>query len=745
MRGTVQGVGYRPFVYRRAVALGLSGWVGNDSRGVVLEVEGPREALDALLLALRQEAPVLAIVDDVEAVAVPVRGDAGFVVVASTAGDGTDVHVSTDVAPCPSCRAEMLDPTDRRAGYPFINCTDCGPRYSIVRGVPYDRPATTMSSFRMCPDCQAEYDDPADRRFHAQPNACPDCGPRATWTAGGRSVSGRAALEAAAECLRAGGIIAVKGVGGYHLACDATDRKVVGELRRRKHRPDKPFAVMVADVAAAELVCSLTDPAREVLSSARRPIVLAARREGAALAASVSPRVPEVGVMLPSSPLHELLVRAVRRPLVMTSGNRAGAPVLHRDDEAQSVLGPIVDGVLLHDRQIHVRVDDSVVRSRAGGRPQMVRRARGWVPQPLRLPVEAAHPVLAVGAQQKSTVALVRGRSAVVSQHLGDLGSWPASVAFEQAVRHLIDLSGVEPELIAHDLHPDYRATAWAAASGLPLLGVQHHHAHVAACLAEHGVTGPVVGVAFDGVGLGTDGTMWGGEFMLAYLTGFTRLGHLAPVPLPGGDAAVREPWRMALAWLDRSLGREAATRLGSDWDARAPAVLSLLNARSTPVTTSVGRLFDAVAAVLGVRLRITYEAQAAVELEALARAADPRGGARSYPFELDGGVLDPAPMFAALVRDRARGVPVEDLAAGFHLGLAEASAQLAVRLCSEHGVDTVALSGGSFANVLLSDLVAAGLERSGLRVLQHEVLPPNDGGISVGQAAVAAALMREG
>ena len=736
VRGTVQGVGFRPFVYRRAVALGLSGFVGNDADGVLLEVEGRSEDVDALVDCLRDEPPPLALVEAVEAVGVPPRGDTGFTVAATAAGDVTDVHVSTDIAPCEPCLAELRDPADRRYRYPFVNCTDCGPRYTIVRAVPYDRPVTTMRDFRMCALCQAEYDDPADRRFHAQPNACPACGPTAAWSGPG---DGDDAVESAAACLQAGGIVAVKGVGGYHLACDATSEHAVAALRERKRRPAKPLAVMVADLAAAEALCALDDSSRDALASARRPVVLVPRRPGAALAEAVAPGLPELGLMLPSSPLHELLLEAVRRPLVMTSGNRSGEPVLHRDDEARTVLAPVADGFLAHDRPVHVRVDDSVVRSRRGLQPQMVRRARGWVPQPLRLPLAASRPVLAVGAHLKSTVALVRGTSVVMSQHLGDLGSYPAHVAFREAIDHLTRLSGVDPAVVAHDLHPDYGSTAWALASGLPLLAVQHHHAHIAACLAEHGVTSTVLGIAFDGVGLGTDGTLWGGELLLADLTGFTRVGHLAPAPLPGGDVAVREPWRMALALLQRHLGADVAAAHGPRFDDRWPAVLSLAASGRAPETTSVGRLFDGVAALLGVRDRITYDGQAAVELEALARAA---GSSPTYSFDVRAGRLDPAPMLTALLADRAAGVPVEQLAAGFHRGLAEAAAHAAVELAGHAGVDTVALSGGVFSNVLLSELLAERLRRAGLHVLQHAQLPPNDGGISAGQAAVAAATL---
>ncbi len=736
VRGTVQGVGFRPWVYRVACELGLSGWVGNDGRGVVLEAQGSPEALDILLDALRDRPPPLAEVEDVEVRVVPALRTGGFTVVASTAGAGSDARVSADVAPCAACLAEMADPADRRFGYPFVNCTDCGPRYTIVRAVPYDRPATTMAAFTLCPACRAEYDDPADRRFHAQPVACPDCGPVLTWV--GSDLRGADALAAAARCLLAGGIVALKGVGGYHLACDANDPYVVGELRRRKGRPDKPFAVMVADLVSAHRLCVLDEAAVLALTSPRRPIVLAPRRPGPAVADAVAPRLPDLGVMLPSSPLHELLLQAVARPLVMTSGNPVDEPVLHTDAEAARRLGPLVEGLLAHDREIHVRVDDSVVRSASDGAVQVLRRARGWVPQPVRLPVPADRPVLAVGAHLKSTVALAHAGSLVVSQHLGDLGDWPTYVSFTAAVEHLTRLSGIQPVLVAHDLHPDYRSTAWAVASGLPLLGVQHHHAHVSSCLVDHGVTSTVLGVAFDGTGLGTDGTLWGGEFLLADLTGFQRVGHLRTVALPGGEAAVREPWRTALSWVHRALGADAAAAQGRHLDERWPAVLAVVASGSAPQTSSAGRLFDAAAALLGVRAFITYEGQAAIELEALARSAGP--GTKSYGLAVRDGVLDPAPLLHALIGDRDRGVDREECAARFHRGLARSAADLAVELAGGHEVDTVALSGGVFQNALFSDLLAGHLERAGLRVLQHRQIPCNDGGVSVGQAAVAAA-----
>lgn len=743
MRGTVQGVGFRPFVYRRAVALGLSGWVGNDGQGVVLEVEGPAQVVRALVRALGDEPPPLAVVDAVHTTPLPPTGGRGFSIAATGSGGETDVPVSADVAPCAACLAELSDPADRRWEYPFLSCTDCGPRYTIVRDVPYDRAATTMAGFVMCARCRAEYDDPADRRFHAQPNACPACGPRLLWSGQDEEVAGPPAMARASALLRRGGVVAVKGVGGYHLACDAGDERAVATLRRRKQRDDKPFAVMVADVAAAQALVLLDDAAREALVSPRRPIVLAPRRESAGVAPSVAPRLAELGVMLPSSPLHVLLVERAARTLVMTSGNRSNEPVVHDDAEVRQRLGELVDGILSHDRPIHVGTDDSVLRSAPGGRLQLVRRARGWVPQPVRLPVPATRPVLAVGGQLKSTVALARGRSLVVSHHLGDLDEWRTYQAFTQAIDHLTHLGRVAPAVVAHDLHPDYRSTAWAQQCDLPLIAVQHHHAHVAACLVENGLTSRVLGLAFDGVGLGSDGTLWGGELLLADLGGFERVGHLETAPLPGGDAAVREPWRHALARLHRSLGPDVAAQHGPRLDDRWAEVLSVAASDRAPETSSVGRLFDAVAALIGVRTAVTYEAQAAIELEALARAADARR-APAYPLGVHRGRLDPAPMLAALLKDRDRGMPVEVLAAGFHRGLAESATALVVEAASAHHVDSVALTGGVFSNVLLSDLLAERLGRAGLRVLQHARLPPNDGSICVGQAAVAAARLDE-
>ena len=741
--GTVQGVGFRPFVYRRAVELGLAGFVRNDGGGVLIEVEGEPSTIDALAVSLRDDAPPLSRVDEVVSLPIdPLGGDAGFTIEQSEVHGAPAVPVSVDTAPCRACLAEVADPGDRRYRYPFTNCTDCGPRYTIVVSMPYDRPATTMAGFTMCKACQAEYEDPADRRFHAQPNACPACGPHVSWREPDGTVllTGDAAVHAAVERLLTGEVVAVKGIGGFHLACDATSVTAVGELRRRKARDDKPFAVMVSDLEAARELCELDDTAADTLTSPRRPIILAPRSAGAPVVDEVAPGLPELGVMLPYSPLHHLLLDGVDRPLVMTSGNLSDEPIAHDDDDAFERLGPMVAGLLTHDRPIHIRCDDSVARA-TGGRIQLLRRSRGHAPEPLPLPFDASA-VLAVGAELKSTVAVTTPRHVVASHHIGDLEHLATYRSFLQAVEHLPRLYGVVPELVAHDLHPEYLSTKFALELGLPSVGVQHHHAHAASCLVEHGRTEPVLAICFDGVGYGTDHTLWGGELLVADFAGFRRVGHLAPVVMPGGVAAIREPWRMAASWLRRAVGSDAAVDRLRAVDERAAIVVDLVERGSGPTTTAVGRLFDAVAAALGRRTRVTFEAQAAIELEAAARTV-PREAARRYPDDLvritrDGGlaVFDPAPLLAALVADRDAGVPTPVLAAGFHEALGGSVAALAASLAAEHRLDTIALTGGVFQNCRFSDVVESSLH--GFDVLVHERIPANDGGISIGQAAIA-------
>ncbi|MFL5792603.1 MAG: carbamoyltransferase HypF [Actinomycetota bacterium] len=749
VEGIVQGVGFRPFVHALAGRLGLAGLVGNDAGGVFVEVEGAAETVERFLEALSAEAPPLAVIERVTATPLAPTGTPGFAIAPSKTGGQRQTLVSPDTATCADCLRELADPADRRFRYPFINCTNCGPRFTIVRDVPYDRPATTMASFAMCADCAREYHDPADRRFHAQPVCCPACGPALRLLdRDGRATDGDPLAEAAAR-LRAGAVVAVKGLGGYHLAADAAAEPAVAALRARKHREDKPFAVMVADLDGARSLC-LVDPAEEaMLASPRRPIVLLRRLPGAAAAEPVAPGNRSLGVMLPYAPLHHLLLDEVGRPIVLTSGNVSDEPIAYRDADALERLGGIADWFLVHNRPIHVRADDSVVRG-FRGRELPLRRSRGFAPQPLGLPWPFPRHVLACGAELKHTFCVARDGHAFVSHHIGDLENYETFRSFTEGVGHFRRLFAVEPEVVAHDLHPEYLSTKYALElDGVELEGVQHHHAHVAACLADNGEPGPVIGVAFDGLGFGTDGTIWGGELLVADLRGFRRAGHLEVVPMPGGAAAIREPWRMAAAWLDAALGGRVPERLavvGRNRD-RWERVLSLARSgTASPATSSAGRLFDAVAAILGVRDAVNYEGQAAVELEQLAdpgepaaypvrvAAADARGG----PLRLAG-----TDLVLAVVEDLEAGVAPPLVAARFHNGLAAATVAACQALREESGLGTVALSGGVFQNMLLLERMVAGLERTGFRALVHSRVPPNDGGISLGQAAVAAARLR--
>jgi hydrogenase maturation protein HypF len=721
VEGTVQGVGFRPYVYRLAHELELAGYVLNDERGVLVEVEGPAGAVERFCSRLPSEAPPLARVESVARVELPASGLTGFSIAASPWGRTPDAPVAADSATCDDCLAELLDPADRRHRYPFTNCTNCGPRFTIVRGVPYDRPLTTMSGFEMCDRCRAEYEDPLDRRFHAQPNACPDCGPALRLG----SLVGDDALQEACRALDAGAVVAVKGLGGFHLACRADDEQAVAALRARKHREDRPFALMTLDPRA---LVQLSEADERALYGRDRPIVIARRRADAVVAASVAPRSPDLGVMLPYTPLHHLLMRGVGSDLVMTSANVSDEPIAYEDDDALARLRGIADVFLLHDRPIHTRVDDSVIRS-AGARRLMVRRSRGFVPDAISLPVPAGRSLLACGAELKNTFCLARGERAWVGHHIGDLKNYETLRSFSEGIAHFERLFAVAPEVVAHDLHPEYLSSKYAAErEGVELVGVQHHHAHLAACLAEHGERGPAVGAIYDGAGYGLDGTVWGGELLVGGLAGFERAGHLWPVRLPGGDRAVREPWRMACAWLEEC-GLPAPFAKPAAWDAVASMCRSGLGA---PVTTSMGRLFDAVAALCGLRLEVTYEGQAAVELEAACDLGEP--GAYPMPG------LDARETIAAVVSDLSDGVDVGRIAMRFHRGLAVATADA----CAATGLQRAVLSGGVFQNRVLLELTIEELEGRGLDPLMPQLLPPNDGGISYGQAAVAAARMQE-
>jgi hydrogenase maturation protein HypF len=761
VQGVVQGVGFRPFVYRLAREEQLGGFVLNDERGVVLEVDGRPAAVESFLARLARESPPLAVVESVECARLPSTGERDFRIVESVSSGEADALVSHDAATCDDCLAELRDPADRRFRYPFTNCTNCGPRFTIVRGVPYDRPATTMAAFVMCPACQREYDDPGDRRFHAQPNACPACGPVAQLLDGaGEAIAVGApadAVSAAASWLADGAVLAIKGIGGYHLACAAANEDAVGELRRRKRREDRPFALMARDVETVEALVELGEAERALLVSSARPIVLAPRRPGTRVAGAVAPGVPELGVMLPYAPLHHLLLADLAElgveALVLTSGNVSDEPIAFRDADARQRLERIADGFLVHDRPIETRTDDSLVRAVAVGserRPLVLRRSRGYVPASVDLPVAAPRPLLACGAQLKSTFCLARGGRAWVGHHIGDLEHYPALLAYRQGITHFERLFALRPELAAYDLHPDYASTAYALElEGVELTGVQHHHAHLAACLAEHGLTGPAVGAIYDGSGYGPDGTIWGGEILVGDLVAFERTSSLRPVRMPGGERAVHEPWRMACAWLASALGERPpvpGTLAGEidpgRWDkvariAESPAV--------SPQTTSMGRLFDAVAALCGLRVQVSYEGQAAVELEACAEVSDASG----YPLPLldESGrrVIDPRPALLAIAADLAGGAPAGTVAARFHEGVALATATACGEAAERHGLELVVLSGGVFQNRLLLERTATLLEAAGLRPLVPERVPPNDGGIAYGQAAIAAARDRAG
>jgi hydrogenase maturation protein HypF len=771
VEGVVQGVGFRPHVYRLARELSLGGYVLNDERGVLLEVEGGPESVDRFLERLVAEPPPLARIERILPEAVAATGTDSFEILPSVRTGTPEALVSPDTAPCAECLAEMNDPRDRRHRYPFINCTNCGPRFTIATGVPYDRPLTTMAGFAMCECCLAEYEDPGDRRFHAQPNACPVCGPR-VWLlrpdspVGGGSnrgpasngdtnddcaISGQDAVRAAAELLAKGLIVAVKGLGGYHLACRADFQVAVAVLRARKHREDRPFALMVADLPAAEALIELDAPARELLQDRARPIVIARRRAGTGVAEAVVPGCPDLGVMLAYTPLHHLLLADfAQAPLVMTSGNLSDEPIAYEDEDALKRLRGVADAFLVHDRPIHMRTDDSVLRHTRVGTMTM-RRSRGYVPGAIALPLPASRPLLACGAELKSTFCVAKDEHTWVSHHIGDLKNFETLLSFREGVAHFQRLFAVTPEVIVHDLHPDYLSTVYAleraAEDSEPIvsIAVQHHHAHLAACLAEHGETGPALGVIFDGSGYGTDGTAWGGELLVGNLRDFERTGHLRAVRLPGGDRAVHEPWRMACAWLTAAHRGEGLPPLpaalsGQVTPERWETIARLSRSELAPLTTSVGRLFDGVAAVCGARAVVNYEGQAAIELEGMVDSAE--RGSYSIAVSERAGVLelDPGPAMLAAVRECAAGVPRGTVAARFHSGLAQATADACARIVGGRGLDTVVLSGGVFQNRVLLESMVERLRSIGLRVLVPRLLPPNDGGISYGQAAVAAA-----
>ncbi len=757
VEGIVQGVGFRPFVHRLATELDLAGQVHNFTGGVEVDVEGPPRACHSFAERLVSDAPPIAVIEHSEVEQLPLAGLTGFTITPSKSVEQGVIYVSPEVATCEDCLRELADPNDRRHLHPFINCTNCGPRYTIIASMPYDRPATSMAPFPMCPDCDREYHDIADRRYHAQPVACPACGPRLWVQVGAERIEGHDAITAAQAILTEGGIVAIKGLGGFHLACDATSDAAVVKLRACKHREEKPLAVMVPDVQTARELAEFSDAAFELLQSVRTPIVLARKSEPERLAHFVAPDSADYGVMLPHTPIQHLLLRRGPRltehaftALVMTSGNLSDEPLCTDNQEAIDRLGHIADAFVLHDRDILVGVDDSVVRDSAEG-PIILRRARGFVPFPVRLHREL-RPILAVGGNMKNTVCLSVGRNAFLSQHLGNLEDASALEFFRRAAEHLIRIFQTQPEAIACDLHPDYLSTRHALAMArqrdIPLLHAQHHHAHVVACMAENGVEERVLGVACDGAGLGDDGTIWGCELLLSEHAHYKRIGHLRTIPLPGGDSAVKNPSRVAMAWLrevyadeaDEIIGRLYPPDIADGWPLIRQMIERGLNC---PVASSAGRLFDAVSSILGICQVATYEGQPAFMLEG---AAEPVGNADvEFPAPAAELIIDPAPLLRTIVQRRLEGESARTLAGLFHAGLAQMLRQAVLAACRAEGVHTVALSGGTFANRILVERMAKDLREDGLRVLLHRAVPPGDGCLSLGQAVVADATLRQG
>lgn len=785
VRGVVQGVGFRPFVYGLAQKHGLSGFVGNDSGGVFIEIEGVETAVTQFHHDLTHNHPPLAHIEQVTTNDLPVQDSTDFVIVHSQAQAAANTLISPDICLCDDCRRELFDPHNRRYRYPFINCTNCGPRFTIIKDIPYDRPLTTMAEFTMCPECQAEYDNPLDRRFHAQPNACAVCGPEVWLEAGGRysvngnqlsvisgpySVKGDGAIGAAQDLLAAGKIVAVKGLGGFHLACDAANDAALATLRERKGRVDKPFAVMARDVATVRQFAHLSAAEEALLTSKERPILLLHQKENNPLSSLVAPGNNTIGVMLPYTPLHYLLLafqspvsnpsagsgQVLQSPvLVMTSANYSNEPIVKDNDEAREQLAHLADAFLMHNREIYGRCDDSVVRVignplTVNGKPTTdnglpitdhllpIRRSRGYAPFPVKLPFNVP-PTLAVGGELKSTFCLAKGEYGYMSQHIGDMENLETLAAFETAVSHYKAIFRTEPEKLVCDLHPGYLSTRWAQEQAeLPVVAVQHHHAHIASVMAEHQLDGrsPVISFSFDGTGYGTDGAVWGGELLLADYHGFERAAHLKYVPLAGGDLAVKRPYRLALAHLQAA---------GLAWDETLPCVAACPEAEqrvlrqqlereinSVP-TSSMGRLFDAVAALLGIRQTVTYEGQAAIELEVIA-APDVT---EYYQFDLSGDLFDPAPIFVEMVKDLRAGLQTAVIAAKFHNAVADLIVQLSIKMRQQHGLNQVALSGGVFQNVTLLETAVRQLNHHNFAIFTHRLVPPNDGGLALGQVMI--------
>ncbi|MCZ2126634.1 MAG: carbamoyltransferase HypF [Anaerolineales bacterium] len=760
--GVVQGVGFRPFVYNLASTLRLTGWVKNTSAGVDIEADGDEETLQIFLQKLRDDAPSLSRVDDFSAAFGPANGFAQFDIIRSQSVDGAFQPISPDVAVCDDCLRELFNPADRRYRYPFINCTNCGPRFTIIQDIPYDRPQTTMANFELCPDCAREYKDPSDRRFHAQPVACPACGPQISFERLGaeKSFVADEALQETRNALRNGEILAVKGLGGFHLACDATNAAAVSKLRARKLRADKPFALMAPDLQTIERHCFVSEAERELLTSSARPIVLLRKRPESNIAEEVAPKQTWLGVMLPYTPLHYLLfldslkpLSSVLPPLVMTSGNLSEEPIATGNDEARQRLARLADAFLMHNRDIHIRCDDSVVRTFERSNLSTfksssiypLRRSRGYSPFPVKLPFRVPQ-ILATGAELKNAFCVTHENYAFLSHHIGDMENYETLKSFEQGVAHFERLFRVKPEALAHDMHPNYLATRCALEraerENIPALAVQHHHAHIAACMAERGLNEPVVGVSFDGTGYGEDGAIWGGEFLVADYRAFQRAAHLTYFPLAGGDAAIKKPARTALALL-WSLGLEWDDALESVREFCAEDLTTLkiqLEKRiNTPPTSSMGRLFDAAAALAGARQTVNYEGQAAIEFEALADSTE----AQKYLFGVEKGQIEVRGAIENLIQDCLAGVSISKISARFHNGVAEMTRETVAQIRRETAIQKVVLSGGVWQNLFLLRQTVSLLEKDGADVFIHREVPTNDGGLSLGQAAIAAARLR--
>jgi hydrogenase maturation protein HypF len=754
VRGIVQGVGFRPFIFSQAQRRALRGRVLNNSTGVLIDVEGESCAISQFIDEIRSSPPPLSVIESVERRdhLTPANYD-DFRIVESDAAGEKFVPISTDVATCEDCLKELFDPTDRRYRYPFINCTNCGPRFTIIEDVPYDRDKTTMREFAMCADCRAEYENPLDRRFHAEPTACPACGPR-VWLADedGREIitdaaTGEDALAQTRARLLAGQVIAIKGIGGFHLACEALNAEAVARLRQRKYREDKPFALMAASIDLIKEHCVVSDADAALLSSARRPIVLLNRRPDSVMPASVAPGVRSLGFMLPYSPLHHLLLEGLDRPLVMTSGNLSDEPICYEDHDARRRLGQIADALLLHDRRIHMRSDDSVARV-TDGHAMILRRSRGYAPAPIRCAFQFAQEILACGAELKNTFCLTRENYAFISHHIGDLENLETLRSYEHGIAHFKQLFNLHPKLVAYDLHPEYLSTKYALALDdiETKFGVQHHHAHIASCMADNEVDGAVIGVAMDGLGFGSDGRFWGGEFFAADFRDADRIAHLDYVPMPGGARAIREPWRMGAVYLHRALGNEFLNLdlpFVQKLDRRKWMTLQRMaeSGTNSPQTSSMGRLFDAVSSLLGLRNAVNFEGQAAIELEAIAD----RHSTIGYEFDVTGDIIRADTVIQQAVADLLDGASPASVSAKFHLGVARLITSVACKARDAHRLNRVVLSGGVFQNMFLLEQTCRRLARDGFEVFTHQRVPPNDGGISLGQAAVANARLLAG